>query len=93
MALGPRSRGCYLTFDATSLNVFCSFVPIEVTARMIAQAISEQSKAYSIAVAPESSARNLLKVGIKTIPFCDRSLAVPEESFWREASKKYGRFL
>jgi hypothetical protein len=42
----------------TSLKVFCSLLPMDVSATMIAQATSEQSSAYSIAVAPDSSEQN-----------------------------------
>src|SRR5579872_2129253 len=46
---------------ATSLNVVCSLVPTTVMAVMIVTAISEAIRPYSIAVAPDSLARKLLR--------------------------------
>jgi hypothetical protein len=53
----------------TSLKAFCSFVPKVVTATTMAQATSEHSNAYSIAVAPDSLTRNALIRSVMISPY------------------------
>jgi hypothetical protein len=52
------SPEAYFKLLETSLKVFWSWVPITVLEAMIATAIKEAIKAYSMAVAPLSAARN-----------------------------------
>src|SRR5471030_400170 len=51
----------YFRLDETSLKVFWSFEPRRVIEAMIATATSEAIRAYSMAVAPDSLATNILR--------------------------------
>jgi len=60
-ATSLKPGGAYFRFDETSLKVFCRWVPTAVTAAMIATAMSEAIRAYSMAVAPDSLATKFLR--------------------------------
>src|SRR5215510_6419421 len=57
---GPSLR-TYLTDDATVLNVPLRLVPTAVTAVMMTTAISAAIRPYSMAVAPDSSRKNIAR--------------------------------
>ena len=58
---GPESANDQRSEVATELKVVFKFVPTVVTAVIMTTAISAAIKPYSIAVAPDSSERNLCK--------------------------------
>jgi hypothetical protein len=56
--LPPPTEAAYFSPDETDPNVVFRFVPVLFKAPMIATAIPDAMSPYSMAVAPDSSARN-----------------------------------
>src|SRR6516165_7654590 len=61
-----NAEGCYFSEVLMASNLLLRFVPTPFTTAMIARAIPAAIRPYSMAVAPDSSVKNLRKIRCKS---------------------------